>query len=104
MKNVFLLFCGLLFICSPSIARESRKGIDSRRVAEPVKCYKLVWGTKDTPGQGLTTGQAVDLCRGTTNAAQTTLCFVQAWSHPGNGGLGLTAGLAIALCKSKSSE
>ncbi len=99
MKYAVFTFLGLLLICAPSTASESKNKMDSLPVTEPVKCYKFVWGSKDTLGLGLTAGQAVTLCGVTTDAAKTTLCFVQAWSHPDDGGLGLTAGQAVALCK-----
>lgn len=86
----------------PTLANGAKGQMESLPESEPVKCYKIVWGSKDTPGLGLTTGQAVTLCGGTDNAAKTALCFVQAWSHPGDGGLGLTAGQAVSLCKSNS--
>jgi hypothetical protein len=102
MKYAFFTLLWLLLISDPSTAGESKDKLDSLPVSEPVKCYKIVWGSKDTPGLGLTAGQAVTLCGGTTDAAKTILCFVQAWSHPNDGGLGLTAGQAVALCKSNS--
>lgn len=104
MKYAFFTLLGLLLISAPSTANELKDKMDSLPVSEPVKCYKTVWGSKDTPGLGLTAGQVVTLCGGTTDAAKTILCFVQAWSHPDNGGLGLTAGQAVALCKSNSSQ
>lgn len=102
MKYAFFTLFGLLLISASSTASEIKNKKDSLPATEPVKCYKAVWGSKDTPGLGLTAGQAVTLCGGTTDAAKTILCFAQAWSHPDNGGLGLTAGQAVALCKSNS--
>lgn len=72
--------------------------------SEPTKCYEAVWGSdeKKMAGLGLTAGQAVTLCSGTTNAATVVRCFLEAWAHPKNGGLGLIAGQAITLCKTNS--
>ena len=72
--------------------------------SEPTKCYEAVWGSeeKKKAGLGLTAGQAVTLCSGTTNAAMVVGCFVEAWAHPKNGGLGLAAGQAVTLCKTNS--
>ena len=102
MKYTFLPLLGLLLINAPATASEVKDKMGSLPVSEPVKCYKIVWGSKGVPGLGLTAGQAVTLCGGTDNAAKTVLCFEQAWSHPDNGGLGLTAGQAVSLCKSNS--
>ena len=102
MKYAFFSLLGLLLISAPSTASEFKDKMNSLPVSEPVKCYKTAWGSKDTPGLGLTAGQAVTLCGGTPDAAKTILCFVQAWSHPDDGGLGLTAGQAVALCKTNS--
>ncbi len=102
MKQAFFTLLGLLLMCVTSTAGELKDTVSSLPASEPVKCYKAVWGSKDTPGIGLTAGQAVMLCGGTDDAAKTVLCFVQAWSHSDNGGLGLTAGQAITLCKSNS--
>jgi hypothetical protein len=104
MKYAFITMLWILLISAPSKASELKEKFDSLPVSEPVKCYKMVWGSKDNPGLGLTAGQAVTLCGGTVDAAKTILCFVQAWSHPDDGGLGLTAGQAVALCKSNSSQ
>ncbi len=72
--------------------------------SEPTKCYEAVWGSdeKKEAGLGLTAGQAVTLCSGTSNAATVVRCFLEAWAHPKNGGLGLIAGQAITLCKTNS--
>jgi hypothetical protein len=102
MKQAFFTLLGLLLISATSTASELKDTMDSLPASEPVKCYKAAWGSKDTPGIGLTAGQAVTLCGGTDDAEKTILCFVQAWSHPNNGGLGITAGQAVALCKSNS--
>ena len=60
---------------------------------EPTKCYRLF----EAPG--LTVGQAIDLCSGTTDARATLRCFYEAWGTTQEGGLGLTAGQAIRLCR-----
>ncbi|WP_146097389.1 hypothetical protein [Rhodoferax sp. TS-BS-61-7] len=100
MKYSFIPIICLLLANSPAMADDVKGNRGGAPDSEPVKCYKIVWGSKDTPGLGLTAGQAVTLCSGTVNAAKTALCFVQAWSHPDNDGLGLTAGQAVSLCKS----
>lgn len=102
MKYSFFPLLGLLLIKAATAGSEVKDAMSSLPESEPVKCYKLVWGSKDTPGFGLTAGQAVTLCSGTDSAAKTALCFLQAWNHPDNGGLGLTAGQAVSLCKSYS--
>lgn len=66
--------------------------------AEPVKCFKVAWRSRDTQGLGLPLGPAVDLCGGTRNSRETLRCFRQAYSHPGDDGLGLTLGIAVRLC------
>jgi hypothetical protein len=71
-------------------------------VPEPIKCYERAWDTRERGGLGLTAGQAVSLCSGTTDANMSLLCFVKAWGHPGDGGLGLTVGQAITLCKTNT--
>ena len=71
---------------------------------EPTKCYERAWASTDNGGLGLTAGQAVLLCSGTTDASKTIQCYAKAWGHPNNGGLGLTAGQAVALCKTNSSQ
>lgn len=102
MKHSFFPLLGLLLVNAPATANDVKDIMGSLPESEPVKCYRIVWGSKDNPGLGLTAGQAVTLCSGTENAAKTVLCFVQAWSHPEKGGLGLTAGQAVSLCKSNS--
>lgn len=89
---------------TPAMAAEAKDKRTPLPESEPVKCYKIVWGSKDTPGLGLTSGQAVTLCSGTENAAKTATCFAQAWAHQDDGGLGLTAGLAVSLCKANSPQ
>lgn len=102
MKYAYVTFLAVLLIGAPSTASELKNKMDSLTVSEPVKCYKEVWGSKDSPGAGLTVGQVVRLCGGTPDAKMTILCFIQAWAPPNEGGLGLTAGQAIDLCKSNS--
>jgi hypothetical protein len=85
-----LLVLAALVSCSSAFANE------------PIKCYEMAWGSREKQGLGLTAGQAVTLCSGTTDAAKTIECFVRAWAHRDDGGLGLTAGQAITLCKSNS--
>lgn len=102
MKKHSFLLLWLSLVTAPVMANEVKAKMKPLPDSEPVKCYKTVWGSKDTPGLGLTAGQAVTLCSGTNNAAKTALCFAQAWSHPDEGGLGLTAGQAVSLCKSNS--
>ena len=63
---------------------------------EPTNCYELAWN-----GQ-VTSGLAVSLCSGTTDAPKTLECFMKAYGHPDNDGLGLPMGLAVTLCKSNS--
>ncbi len=41
-------------------------------------------------GLGLTTGQAIKLCSGTTDTAKTITCFVKAYAADEDNGLGLT--------------
>ena len=102
MKYSFFLLLWLLLVSASATADDAKEVLGSLPESEPVKCYKLVWGSKDTPGLGLTAGQAVTLCSGTDNAAKTVVCFMQAWANPANGGLGLNAGQAVSLCKSNS--
>lgn len=102
MKYILFSIAGLLLCNMPVMAGETKEKATSLTAAEPIKCYQLVWGSKDTPGLGLTAGQAVTLCSGTDNAAKTAICFLQAWTHTNDGGLGLTAGQAVSLCKSNS--
>jgi hypothetical protein len=65
--------------------------------SEPIKCYEKAWRVV-----GLTTGQAVTLCSGATDASKVIQCVLKAWMHPDDGGLGLNAGLAVTLCKTNS--
>jgi len=44
---------------------------------EPTNCYELAWN-----GLGLTSGLAVSLCSGTTDAPKTLRCFMKAYGHP----------------------
>ena len=94
----------LLNIPFPLLAAGAEDAEKIAITSEPTKCYEMVWGSeeKHKDGLGLTAGQAVTLCSGTTNAITVVRCFVEAWAHPKNGGLGLTAGQAITLCKTNS--
>lgn len=104
MKYSLLSLVYLMLINTPAIAIDAKEKRSALPESEPVKCYKIAWGTKDNPGLGLTVGQAVALCSGTDNGIRTATCFAQAWSHLDDGGLGLTAGQAVSLCKSNSSQ
>ena len=64
---------------------------------EPTDCYKMAWNDL-----GLTAGNALKLCSGTTEASETLVCFMKAYGHPDEDGLGLTMGYAVNLCKSNS--
>ena len=86
----YICILALIAMCGPAVA------------SEPIKCYEKAWESREKGGLGLTAGQAITLCGGTTDAAKTLECFIKAWTHPGNGGLGLTAGQAVALCKTNS--
>lgn len=102
MKNVRrCCVLTLLFVSELANAGEPRKG-EQMPLSEPVKCYQIVWGSKDNPGLGLPAGQAIDLCSGATDALRVVRCFAQAWAHTDDGGLGLTAGQAIRLCKANA--
>ncbi len=99
MSKFILLFVIVFFfgitISAPALAAEQN--------SEPTKCYEIAWGNQeDGKGFGLSAGQAVKLCGGTTNAQKVLQCFAKAWSHPNNSGLGLTAGQAVDLCKTNS--
>ncbi len=65
--------------------------------SEPTNCYQLAWNNL-----GLSTGQAIKLCSGTTDAPKTIECFIKAYGHPDDDGLGLPMGFAVNLCKSNS--
>lgn len=94
----------LLNIALPLLAAGAEDTEQIAITSEPTKCYEMVWGSeeKKMAGLGLTAGQAVTLCSGTTSAVTVVRCFVEAWANPKNGGLGLTAGQAITLCKTNS--
>jgi len=93
----------ILVVCGFATAGEPRKGGPiPMPMSEPVKCYQIVWGSKDQPGLGLAAGQAIELCAGATDALKVVRCFAQAWAHTDDGGLGLVAGQAIGLCKASS--
>jgi hypothetical protein len=87
MKTKFLILLLALF------------GAESVVANEAIKCYETAWGHPKEGGLGLTAGQAVELCSGTTNANEIIQCYVKAWGNKANGGLGLTAGQAVRLCK-----
>ena len=87
MKTKFLILLLALF------------GAESVATNEAIKCYETAWGLPVEGGLGLTAGQAVELCSGTTNANETIQCYAKAWDINDNGGLGLTAGQAVRLCK-----
>ena len=65
---------------------------------EAIQCFEKAWANPNDGGLGLTRGQAIDLCRGATDAVEVTKCFDKAWANPNDGGLGLTRGQAINLC------
>lgn len=102
MKYQILALALLALTASATHATESKNKRGGTTESEPVKCYKIVWGSKDNPGLGLTAGLAIDLCTGSENGLKTANCFAQAWAHPDDGGLGLTAGQSVSLCKPKS--
>lgn len=103
-SNKWVMVATLLNIPLPLFAAEAEVNETIAITSEPAKCYEAVWGSKEKKkaGLGLTAGQAVMLCSGTSNAAMVVGCFVEAWAHPKNGGLGLAAGQAVTLCKTNS--
>ena len=70
---------------------------DGDALYHPAGCYELVWTSL-----GLTSGQAIKLCSGTTDIAKTIGCFIKAYQPREENGLGLTMGFAINLCKTNS--
>jgi hypothetical protein len=93
----------LAFLLMSSIATAAEpKQSESAPASEPIKCYEIAWGSKESSGLGLTAGQAIELCSGVTDAIKVIRCFARAWAHPDDGGLGLTAGQAVRLCKTNS--
>ena len=90
-----LIIC--LFVVTISLGLEPANA-DEPTTIPPVECFRKV------SAPGLTVGQAVELCSGTTDANKTVRCFEMAWEHPGRGGLGLTLGQAIRLCKPNSTQ
>ena len=92
----YVLICVLLFVCRVALADESGT-TELIPDTEPTICYKIAW--KEI---GFSSGQAVALCSGTTDAQKVILCAVKAWTHPKNDGLGLTAGQAVLLCKAST--
>jgi hypothetical protein len=103
MKGILLPLSISLFVLifNHANANDSKKNTLTQ-TPEPIKCYSVAWESKETNGLGLTTGQAVELCSGTTSAEKTLQCFYIAWAHPDDGGLGLNAGQAVDLCKTNS--
>lgn len=99
MKAIFHVSIFLSLLIGGYAAASEPKKNPSTPASEPTKCYEGAWGSKESEGFGLTAGQAITLCRGTTNANKVLQCFSKAWAHPNNGGLGLSAGQAIDLCK-----
>jgi hypothetical protein len=102
MKTVLRLHAFTLLVVSGLATAAEPKKSESVPVSEPVKCYQIVWGSKDQPGLALTAGQAIELCGGAADALRVVRCFAQSWAHTDDGGLGLTAGQAIRLCKANS--
>ena len=95
MKTIFYIpIFALLLMSGPVTASDP--------LSEPIKCYEKAWESQEKGGLGLTAGQAVTLCSGSTDANKVIQCYVKAWAHPDNGGLGLTAGQAVLLCKTNS--
>ena len=79
-----------------SVVRDLEAAIRKAAKSEPSLCYRLAGG------DGMTVGQAIELCGGTTDALKTLACFQEAWGHPDEGGLGLNLGQAVDLCKSNA--
>jgi hypothetical protein len=102
MKATFHVPALALLLVSGFATADTPRKYEPVPATEPIKCYEIVWGSKENPGLGLTAGQAIELCSGATDAIKVVQCFVKAWMHPDSGGLGLTAGQAIRLCKTSS--
>lgn len=81
-----------------SLIRDFKDAVRKSAKSEPTLCYRLAGG------DGMTIGQAVELCGGTTDAFKTLACFEEAFGHPDDGGLGLNRGQAVDLCKSNSQD
>ena len=92
-KLLMPLAFSMLFSSGVSAAEED----DGDTLYHPAGCYELVWSAF-----GLTTGQAIKLCSGTTDTGKTIGCFIKAYQPKEDNGLGLTMGFAINLCKSNS--
>lgn len=103
-KFKLILSATLLIFPRPPLAAEVENTEKITITSEPTKCYAMVWGSveKGLEGMGLTAGQAVTLCGGTTSAETVIRCFIEAWAPTKSGGLGLNAGQAIGLCKTNS--
>jgi hypothetical protein len=91
-KLLVPLAFSMLFNSGASVAGEL-----SDASTEPTDCYKMAWNDL-----GLTAGNALKLCSGTTDTAKTIGCFIKAYQPKEDNGLGLTMGFAINLCKSNS--
>ena len=59
---------------------------------EPAKCFEIAYAHPDNNGFGLSRGQAVRLCSGSTDAEKTLHCFREAST------LELNIGLSVELC------
>ena len=92
-KLLVPLAFSMLFSSGVSAAEED----DGDALYHPAGCYELVWTSL-----GLTSGQAIKLCSGTTDIAKTIGCFIKAYKPREENGLGLTMGFAINLCKNNS--
>ena len=94
LKNLIApLVFSMLFSSGVSAAEED----DGEVLSHAVDCYVVAWNVL-----GLTTGQAIKLCSGTTDTAKTIKCFIKAYQSTEDDGLGLPMGFAINLCKSNS--
>ena len=92
-KLLVPLAFSMLFSSGVSAAEED----DGDALYHPAGCYELVWTSL-----GLTSGQAIKLCSGTTDVAKTVKCFIKAYQTTEDDGLGLPMGFAINLCKNNS--
>ena len=92
-KLLVPLAFSMLFSSGVSAAEED----DGEVLSHAVECYVMAWNVL-----GLTTGQAIKLCSGTTDVAKTVKCFIKAYQTTEDDGLGLPMGFAINLCKSNS--
>ena len=94
LKNLIApLVFSMLFSSGVSAAEED----DGEVLPHAVQCYVVAWNVL-----GLTTGQAIKLCSGTTDVAKTVKCFIKAYQTTEDDGLGLPKGFAINLCKNNS--